>query len=300
VRPLVIADFFGRANAMRSEFDARVGPERAAPPHRFVWDYWHVPGQYSYIRTFARRFFSPALYRDFAAALRAWGDASLGCGSFTEPWLSYYVDGCVQELHADIAQGAWAFVFSLTHSEERRFTGGETILLGDTALNYWQQFDSATPIERDRLVDRIPPRFNQLLVFDGRVPHGVARVDGTRDPLHSRVAVHGWFLEPSLRAEGALSAREADAPARALVEAWQRARGHHGRMNGLTPIRVWVDCRGTVERAEALRSTLVSLDGAKEAPSAAVRLALELAGQWHFPEVAGETRLTIPFIANDR
>ena len=54
------------------------------------------------------------------------GEDRLGCSRVSEPWLSFYVDGCRQELHADVPQGPWAFVFSLTRWDERPFEGGET------------------------------------------------------------------------------------------------------------------------------------------------------------------------------
>ena len=41
----------------------------------------------------------------------------------------------------------------------------------------------------------MPPLFNRLTVFDGRYPHGVRPVEGTRDPLKARLVLHGWFTE---------------------------------------------------------------------------------------------------------
>lgn len=302
MRPLVTADFFDRAAGMRAEFDARVAPERAAPPQRFVWDYWHVPSQYSYFRTFARRFFSPGLYRNFGAGLRQWGEIFLGTGSYTEPWLSYYIDGCVQELHTDVAQGPWAFVFSLTRWDDRRFTGGETVLAAQNTLDYWRNFDPERPLERGQLLATLAPRFNQLLVFDGRVPHGVARVDGTRDPVHSRIAIHGWFLEPVLSAEGALSVRDIEEPARAVVDTWQSKRTDGGPLHGVASVRLAVDGKGTVTQAEALASTLLSLDGRLQVAETAAQLAFELSRRTRFPlaSAGDETIITIPFFANDR
>ena len=43
----------------------------------------------------------------------------------------------------------------------------------------------------------MPPRFNQLLVFDPRLPHGVRPVEGTRDPRAARLVLHGWFTQPA-------------------------------------------------------------------------------------------------------
>ena len=126
-----VDEFFPEAGEMRRVFDGRLGARWGAPPERFVWDYWHVPDQYTYVRTFADEFFPSELYRRFLDHLLAWGRATLGCTNIARPWLSYYVDGCRQELHADVPHGPWAFAFSLTNWPERSFTGGETFLLGE-------------------------------------------------------------------------------------------------------------------------------------------------------------------------
>ena len=51
-------------------------------------------------------------------------------------------------------------------------------------------------------VSLVQPQFNRLTVFDGRFPHGVRPVEGTRDPLKSRLVLHGWFTEPTPFFEG--------------------------------------------------------------------------------------------------
>lgn len=105
-------------------------------------------------------------------------------------------DGCRQELHCDARHGLAAFVLSLTHWEQRRFSGGETHLLSDLATNFWQHYDVDTVIQRDKLMRFVEPHFNQLTVFDPRIPHGVNEVRGTQDPLQARLVLHGWFVEP--------------------------------------------------------------------------------------------------------
>ena len=45
----------------------------------------------------------------------------------------------------------------------------------------------------------------QLLVFDGRLPHGVRPVDGVMDPLEARIVLHGWFTDLRPFIEGSLS-----------------------------------------------------------------------------------------------
>ena len=119
------------------------------------------------------------------------------------PSLSYYVDGCVQELHAARGRPARAIgvCLSLTDWEHRGFTGGETMLIRPETLDFWRGFDPDRGLEADDLIERMPSRFNQLTVFDSRIPHGVAHVFGTNDPLDSRVVLHGWFQYPVPRDE---------------------------------------------------------------------------------------------------
>ena len=35
-------------------------------------------------------------------ALTQYGQERLGCRTISPPWLSYYIDGCEQALHADV------------------------------------------------------------------------------------------------------------------------------------------------------------------------------------------------------
>lgn len=258
VRSLRVPAFFAEADAMRAAFERRVGPSRGADPARFVWDYWHVPGQYTYFRTHPRRFFQPDLYRRFTTTLRQWGAAHLGCDRISEPWLSYYIDGCRQELHSDVPNGPWAYVFSLTKWEERRFTGGETLVAGAEVLDYWTGFAASLPMEADELLARLPPRFNQLTVFDTRVPHGVARVEGTHDPLESRVVVHGWFLSPSLSVRGALRPNEAAPTIAQIRGGWRELLARATGITGIATWRLAVRQDGSVATADLIAHTLVA------------------------------------------
>jgi len=43
----------------------------------------------------------------------------------------------------------------------------------------------------------IDPLFNQLVIWDSRIPHGVREVTGTDDPLDARVVLQGWFTAPT-------------------------------------------------------------------------------------------------------
>ena len=119
---------------------------------RFVWDYWHVPHQYTLHRTMASDYFEEEEFEKLTEALTAFGRETLGCQAISPPWLSFYVDGCEQAMHADVPQGPLAYVLSLTRWEERRFIGGETAIMKPEHLNYWQGFDSSTGLEASDLI----------------------------------------------------------------------------------------------------------------------------------------------------
>ena len=180
------------AASLRATYDAHFEEPRQAHPMRFVWDYWHVPGQYTLHRTQAANYFEPDAFEALTDALTAYGQEALGCRTITPPWLSFYIDGCEQQMHADVPQGPFAYVVSLTRWEERSFCGGETAILQPSVLDYWRGFDSSAGLERTDLVEEVPARFNQLVVFDARLPHGVRRVEGVRDPREARLVLHGW------------------------------------------------------------------------------------------------------------
>jgi hypothetical protein len=195
----------GSALGLRAVFDAHHDDPRRTHAYRFVWDYWHVPNQYTLLRTPAADYF-PA--RDFAALERrlgAYARDELGCAGVTPVWLSCYVEGMRQELHADVPHGPWAFVLSLTRWDERTWTGGETLILKPETLDYWSGFDADATVERGSLVELVPPKFNRLTVFDPRLPHGVPVVEGVRDPSQGRLVLHGWFNEPEPSLRGAPS-----------------------------------------------------------------------------------------------
>ena len=73
-------------------------------------------------------------------ALTQYGQETLGCRTISPPWLSFYIDGCEQQVHADVypnpnpnpspnpnpnqvhadvPQGPLAYVLSLTRWDER-------------------------------------------------------------------------------------------------------------------------------------------------------------------------------------
>jgi hypothetical protein len=270
-RLVVVPDFFAEAVAMRQTFDERFGRVRSRGEESFVWDYWHVPDQYTYFRTFGDRYFPEELTQAFLKRLREWGRDVLGCPSVTPPWLSYYLDGCVQELHADVPHGPWAYVFSITRWDERGFTGGETELMQPRTLEFWPGFDPSEELEAHQLMERVPASFNQLTVFDARIPHAVRAVRGTRDPMDSRVVLHGWFEYPDLTLSDDLRDEKTQISLRLATRYLAKRLAPFAGVTGLLTVRVEFAADGAVRATRVLSNTLVSRDAQPTLPAEIVR-----------------------------
>src|ERR1043166_2295879 len=79
-RSVIVVDRFRpESPQLRAVFDARFAAPREAHADRFVWDYWHVPDQYTALRTPAWTYFPRRLYAQFHNRLVAWGRSVLGC-----------------------------------------------------------------------------------------------------------------------------------------------------------------------------------------------------------------------------
>jgi hypothetical protein len=290
----VVPDFFAQADEMRAVFDERMRRERSRGPESFIWDYWHVPGQYTYLRTFGDRYFPEPLAGAFLSRLRAWGRDVLGCGVITPPWLSYYVEGCVQELHADVPHGPWAYVFSLTRWEDRRFSGGETELLSPETLEFWRNFSPDEGLEARQLVERVPAEFNQLTVFDARIPHAVRAVHGTHDPLDSRVVLHGWFEYPELTVSDDIGGEKALVSLKlATAQLGRRLQGANP-VAGVVTVRLEFGGDGDVREARVLSDTLVSTSGDGPPPAAVLENLTEALRGLRLPGAAEGSWAIVP------
>jgi hypothetical protein len=259
---LLIQDrFSNQAGRLREEFDRLYQDPRQASSRRFAWDWWHVPGQYTLLRTPAPPFFSPAVWKKFEKELLEFGQKTLGCTAITPPWMSCYVEGCRQEVHADVPHGPFAFVFSLTPWKSRKFTGGETLLFGDEVLDWWSHFTALKGVEREHLFKTVSSDFNRLTVFDPRVPHGVSEVRGTLDPREGRLVIHGWFTDPRPHIEGSLpGARCAEAINDYLKIRLAQVLESAPSLHGTLVVRLQVDSDGGVTLVRRLVNTVVSLD----------------------------------------
>jgi len=295
-RGLIIVDRFApEVRALRSTFDARFAAPREARTDRFVWDYWHVPDQYTALRTPAWTYFPRALYAQFHNRLVAWGRAHLGCHDISPPWLSLYVEGCRQELHGDLPHGPWAFVYSLTNWRGRRFRGGETLLVRDEVLDFWHDFASIRSVEQGDLIRRVAPELGRLTVFDPRIPHGVRTVTGTHDPREGRLVIHGWFVQPRPFVRGALAVRALAGQIAELTE--QLA----GWLDGL-PIAGLLSLAFTVERSGRVAAPRVLSDttrvprGDDPARRRLVRRICDAIAAWHFTKQRTVSHVTLPLV----
>ena len=289
---VIVPAFAKEAKALREHFEARFSPD--APPNgRFVWDYWHVPGQYTYLRTPAYHFFPKKIYEAFHNRLALWGREQLGCHDISPPWLSYYIDGCEQNLHADVPHGPWAFVYSLSPKD---FPGGETLMLQEEALRYWENLPKTLGqgLEAGELVRKIPPRFNQLLVFDPRVPHGVARVEGVRDPRKARLVIHGWFVEPRPFIAGPLRVTAVEAQIARLTEHLEASEWLQNPLHGSLILRYRVDRAGRVAQAKIVWNGVRALGGDPDSARGLANFALKEIGKMRLGPQKGGSTVTLP------
>ena len=295
-RSLIIVDRFApEAEPLRAVFDGRFAAPREAHSDRFVWDYWHVPGQYTALRTPAWTYFPRRLYAQFHRRLVAWGREHLGCHDISPPWLSLYIEGCRQELHGDVPHGPWAFVASLTRWRGRTFRGGETLLVRDDVLDFWADFASDRIVEHGELVRVVPPQFGRLTVFDPRIPHGVRTVTGTHDPREGRLVIHGWFVQPRPFVQGALPIRQLSARIADLT-------GQLGTwiadlpISGLVSIAFGVDRRGQVRAPRVLSDTTRVPHSEEPARKLLVRRIRAAIAGWQFGPQRAPSRVTLPLV----
>ena len=298
-----VDNFYAAASELRQTFDAHFSEPRQAHPMRFVWDYWHVPDQYTLHRTQAADYFDPDEFKALTDALTAYGQRELGCRAISPPWLSFYTSGCEQALHADVPQGPLAYVLSLTKWDERQFSGGETAILQPQVLDYWRGFNSGEGLEYADLISLVPPLFNRLTIFDARVPHGVRRVEGEQDPRGARLVLHGWFTEPEPFFDGALDEAQVEQGLGPSLTRCIEAISPPC-VTGLLSIRLDIAPEGTVSKVDTLVDLLVvdpsqlQSATAADAPDARDRVVRTIQAELRkatFEPCDKPSQITIPF-----
>lgn len=291
----VVDGFAPETAALRAIFDERFAEPRSTRGDRFQWDYWHVPGQYTALRTPAWTYFPRSIYRAMHERLVTWGRAHLGCHDISPPWLSCYVEGCRQELHGDLPHGPFAFVLSLTHWQRRTFRGGETLLLRDEVLDFWHDFASVRSVEEGELIRAVEPKFGRLVVFDPRIPHGVRTVTGTHDPREGRLVLHGWFVQPRPLVTGPLSVKALSARIGELMTSIGALVGDLP-VAGLASFGFGVDRRGRMTNLKLLADTTRVPAGDEEARQRFVRAVKAELARWTFGAQRAPSSVTLPLV----
>lgn len=292
---LIVKNFFSDYKKLRSEFVKNFENSKSTHGKRFVWDFWYDEDQYHLIRTPAFHYFSEKLYQDFHSKLVQWGRENLGCHDISPPWLSYYVDGCFQNLHSDVPHGPWAFVYSLT-PQKKEFRGGETMLLKNSVLNFWSEFNETKNHEYKNFVELLPSNINQLILFDPRIPHGVTEVKGTRDPLKSRLVIHGWFVNPRPYVVGGLSTKEVQKSLNEPFAQLSVLLSQISLLNGTVSIRLKVNKVGVVESFKILTSTIESLAGVAADKKILLKELKSIFTSSQFPKTRADSLITIPLL----
>ena len=297
---LVVDNFLPQelAEAMRADLERNFADPHThrADTHQ-IWNYWFVPGLYTYLRTHPERIIEHSRVEKFVGILRDWSSDVLGFGKVTWPYLSLYVNGCQQGLHNDSANGRFAFVYSLTKME-RRTTGGQTLIFREGDLF---RHNLRSPGAGTSFYEAIEPRFNRLVAFDDRLIHGVERVAGSLDPAEARCVMHGHLEESGPIASGHLpieALREGILTSMdQFVAKWSAAINiYHGPL----VLRFAIDPSGMVTKSDTLLDRVVcERDGDTDWDALKAELVATLR-EAKFPKAKGESRITLPITFGGR
>lgn len=299
MKPLIFDSFHSGAKKLRDVFDGRFKDPRTTHPGRFVWDYWHVPGAYTHLRTPAIKYFGDQTINPFLERLIAFGQDHFACEGITPPWASLYVNGCKQEFHSDLPHGPLAWVYSL--SQPRHFKGGETTLIKSEVLDFWKDFKFGKLNEKSRVFDAISPKFNRLIVFDPKIPHGVSELVGSHDPREGRLVIHGWFNRPRVFCNGPLAASSMRDFVKTFREVIVNPFVHEFGAKGYWAMRLHVDKSGWVKQPKTLICTVgpnrVRLEDGPIRPTLPLldHALLQFLHEFQFKPAKKDSILTVPF-----
>jgi hypothetical protein len=287
-------DFLGREKAMEMRRHAEAhfaSPEKHQAATHQVWNYWHVPRLYNYLRTNPEKVIPHELVQNFHLRLTEWARRRLGLGHVSWPFLSLYINGCSQGLHNDSTNGRFGYVYSLTPNS-RRGSGGETIVLkeGDLFRSKLTQGDAGRG-----LYDLISPVFDRLAIFDDRMPHGVERIEGTMDPMDGRLVLHGHISESGVMVDGPLSAQQFQTAALPAVQKVLAAAGPAMKLyHGPLVIRLAIEPSGRVQSHQILLDRVARPDGA-DCAQMVEALVAAVAGS-RYPEADLPSEATMPLL----
>lgn len=279
------------ARDMRAAIDRHFAEPYKQNAEHQVWNYWYVPEMYTFLRTSADKVMGSALLQRFHAALTAWAWNRLGLGHVTYPYLSLYVDGCSQSIHNDATNGRFGYVYSLTW-DERETRGGETIVYHEGDL-YRSNLTRMTG-GKGGLYEMIDSRFNRLAIFDDRMPHGVNRIEGSMNPVHGRLVLHGHISESAPGVRGPLEPDVVgpivEEAANVALNRFEMACDPHGPVT----VKLLIRADGSVERARLLLDRLAFPDGRNTAGMA--DSIVEEATKLRFPAASAPTEAIVPIM----
>jgi hypothetical protein len=276
---------------MRAAIDRHFAEPYKQNAEHQVWNYWYVPDMYTFLRTSADKVMGSQLLQRFHAALTSWAWQRLGLGHVTYPYLSLYVDGCSQSIHNDSTNGRFGYVYSLTW-DQRDTRGGETIVYHEGDL-YRSNLSRMTG-GKGGLYEMIDSRFNRLAIFDDRMPHGVNRIEGSMNPVHGRLVLHGHISESAPGVNGPL---EPDIVGPLVEEAANIALSRFDMKtdpHGPVTLRLTIGSDGSVERARLLLDRLAFPDGSStEGMADAI---VEEAKGLRFPAASAASEAIVPIM----
>ncbi|HEV7658244.1 MAG TPA: 2OG-Fe(II) oxygenase [Allosphingosinicella sp.] len=279
------------AEALRAPIDLHFSdPHRHGFDTHFVWNYWYVPGLYTYLRALPESVIPYELVASFHDVLTRWASDTLGLANVTWPILSLYVDGCGQGIHNDSHNGRFGYVYSLT--QDRQGRGGETIVFkeGDPFRSRLR-----TPDAGIGLYDLVPPVFNRLVLFDDRMPHGVQRVEGNMDPTDARIVLHGHISEAGPIVRGPLPASAIEAARGVALESALAAFPETGPLHhGPLCVRLEIAPDGRVDGCRVLVHRVARSDGG--CPDALVGEIIGALTSAGFPAAPAGTSVILPIL----
>lgn len=294
---VVHPDFFPEAAALRAEFEDHFArPNQHTVERHHIWNYWYVPEQYTYLRASPGRLFSPDLLARFVAHVERFARETYGFTKVYYPYLSLYVAGCRQGLHNDAKNGRLGYVYSLTRWKERNFQGGETVIMPEQS--YFNSGRLLQPQAGASLHELVPSLFNQMLVFDDRLPHAVQRIEGTMEPTQGRVVLHGHFVEGPPHVDGHLMPEQIEETLRVIrtdLDAYVQDAGRG--LAGAANLRLTLGADGTVQNVATLFDRLMPFGRDAADPDEAAGAVERFFRAVQFPAAGGESRVTlsVPF-----
>jgi hypothetical protein len=140
----------------------------------------------------------------------------------------------------------------------------------------------------------IEPKFNRLAIFDDRMPHGVQRIEGSMNPVHGRLVLHGHISETGPGVRGALNPVEVgtvvEEAANEVLSAWPMSADPHGPL----VVRLAISADGRVEQARLVLDRVAFSDGSSADGIADAILAA--AAKRTFPARPQPTEAIVPIL----